>query len=243
MKRRTAFGTEFLLLLLAALLFSCLEEPEPYTNEPAVAVKFFNIDSLNKSTAQSATVDVLLTGLNTTKTTATATLKVLTDSLTAINTLIAAGSTNLDDEKASVETQITGAQAEIATLTTDIATLTAEKALLTKAISTINRGEVLVSSIRANGNTITYTDSADIWYLPLNMNAGRQVYYLTIGSRTDSLELTYGVAEELTERKYIKLIGTGIDRTANYSFDSVVVYCPSLPEPCTSNETTVNIYF
>lgn len=243
MKRKTAFGTGLLLLLLAALLFSCLEEPEPYTDEPAVAVKFFNIDSLNKTTAQSAAIDVSLAALNTTKTTATAALKVLTDSLTEINTLIAAGSTDLDDEKASVETQITGAQAEIATLTTDIATLTAEKTRLTKIIATINRGEVLLSRIAANGNQITYTDSAAIWYLPLNMNTSSQVYYITLGSRTDSLELTYGLAEELTERNYIKLIGTGIARTANYSFDSVVVYCPSLPEPCTSNETTVNIYF
>ena len=245
MKRPKVYIWSFLFCIAAvALASSCDDEVEPYRNEPAVKIRFFNIDSLTKINTSIAAIDAEIALLNTENAALTTELSTLNTRLTELDGLIADGREDLAPERASVASEIAIVTERQVVIRASLDAWNAEKAQLTKVVGTINSGRVLLKKIEAEGKTLEFTDSATTFSLPLNMNTTSQVYYLEVGSRRDSLELTYNVAEELTERSYIKLVGTNIERTeGKYSYDSVTVYCKSLPEPCSGNETTINVYF
>lgn len=232
-----------LLLLSGTLYWSCLEEVEPYGNEPSVKVRFFNIDSLTKINSAIAEVDTLTKHLNAEKAALATSLSALDASLATLNQQITEGITELIPERDAVQAQITEATDRRAAIDVEVAALASSKAPLAKAVTSINRGDILLSRIIANGNEISFQDSATVFRLPLNMSTNSQVYYFDIAGKTDSLELRYDFVEEVTARSYIRLIGVNLVATERYSFDSVQVYCRSQPEPCPSNETTVNVYF
>ncbi len=227
-----------------ALASACSEEVEPYRSEPAVKLRFFNIDSLTKTNTAIAAIDAEVALLNTENATLTTQLNTLNTRLSELDGLIASGRDDLVPERASVASEIETVTERLVAIGDSLDTWNVEKAQLTKVVGAINSGKVLLRRIEADGKTLEFTDSATVFLLPLNMNTTAQVYYLELGNRRDSLELTYNVKEELTERSYIRLLATDIERTeGKYSYDSVAVYCKSLPQPCSSNETTINIYF
>jgi SMC interacting uncharacterized protein involved in chromosome segregation len=231
-------------LFAGTLLWSCLGEVEPYEKEPAVKVRFFNIDSLQKINSAIAAIDTAVKHLTTEKTALTTQLSALNTSLTSLNKQITEGNNDLIPERDSVQAAIAEAKARQTEITTEQAALAAAKASLTKTAAVINKGTILITSITANGNKVSYSDSASTFSLPLNMNATSQVYYFEIDGKVDSLELVYSFVEELTAKSYTRLIGTNIERTDDkFSFDSVKVYCKALPDPCLSTKTTINVYF
>jgi SMC interacting uncharacterized protein involved in chromosome segregation len=231
-------------LFAGTLLWSCLREVEPYEKEPAVKVRFFNIDSLQKINSAIAAIDTAVKHLTTEKTALTTQLSALNTSLTSLNKQITEGNNDLIPERDSVQAAIAEAKARQTEITTEQAALAAAKASLTKTAAVINKGTILITSITANGNKVSYSDSASTFSLPLNMNATSQVYYFEIDGKVDSLELVYSFVEELTAKSYTRLIGTNIERTDDkFSFDSVKVYCKALPDPCLSTKTTINVYF
>lgn len=232
-----------LLLLSGTLYWSCLEEVEPYGVEPSVKVRFFNIDSLTKINEAIAQVDTLTKHLNAEKTALATSLSALNASLANLNQQITDGMTELIPERDAVQAQITEATDRRAAIDVEVAALASSKAPLSKAVAAINSGDILLNRIIANGNEISFEDSATVFRLPLNMGANSQVYYFDIAGKTDSLELTYDFVEEVTSKSYIRLTGVNVLATEKFSFDSVQVYCRSLPDPCPSNETTVNVYF
>ncbi|MEQ8414076.1 MAG: hypothetical protein RIF36_04335 [Imperialibacter sp.] len=233
-----------LFLLTGTLLWSCLGEVEPYEKEPAVKVRFFNIDSLQKINSAIAAIDTAVKHLTAEKTALTTQLSALNTSLTSLNKQITEGNNDLIPERDSVQAAIAEARARQTEITTEQAALAAAKTPLTKTAAAINKGTILISSITANGNKVSYSDSANTFSLPLNMNASSQVYYFEIAGKVDSMELTYSFVEDLTAKSYTRLIGTNIERTDDkFSFDSVKVYCKALPDPCLSTKTTVNVYF
>lgn len=233
-----------LIVCQAAVLFiSCTEEIEPFSHEPAVKLRFFNVDSLAKVNSSISQIDTLTKYLNVDKNSLATQLRVLNDSLSELNELIAAGREDLGEAHASVESQVADFTTQQASVQASLDSLSNKRASLTKIVALINSGKTLLKKAEAEGRSISFTDSATTFALPLNMNTETQIYYLEVGDRRDTLELTYTVEEELTERSFIKLVANNVELTGNHSYDSATVYCRSLPDPCRSNETTINIYF
>lgn len=214
-----------------------------YSREPAVKLRFFNMDSLLKLNDSIRNIDTLTKYLNIDRTAVVAQLNTLQDSLSTLDELIAGGREDLGEARASVADQIAAHTSQQEAIGSSLASLNTEKTRLAQVVAVINSGKVLLREIEANGRTITFEDSATSFALPLNMNTTSQVYYLEVANRRDTLELTYAVEEDLNERSFIRLIATHIQKTENHSFDSVNVHCKSMPEPCSSDETTVNVYF
>ena len=233
----------FTVCIAAVLYMSCTEEVEPFSNEPAVKLRFFNMDSLAKVNASIGQIDTLTKYLNVDNNSLTSQLRVLGDSLSELNELIAGGREDLGEARASVENQVAIFTAQLTTVQYSLDSLSNERASLSKIVALINSGKTLLKKVEAGDRTISFSDSATTFALPLNMNTETQVYYLEVGDRRDSLELAYSVEEELTERSYIKLVANNVRLTGNHSYDSAAVYCQSLPDPCRSNETTINLYF
>ncbi len=232
-----------LFFLLASIgLWSCFGEVDPYQKEPAVKVRFFNIDSLTKLNTAIADIDTTTKYLNAEKTSLTTEISSLNAALTSLNAQIEEGNNGLIAERDAIQLQITEKTGRNQEVNTELATLDTDKVALNRVKSIINSGRIYVSKIVANGNETVFEDSATVFSLPLNMNATSQVYYIEIGGKMDSLELTYAVSEQLTSRSYFRLIGNNIERTEKYSFDSVQVFCNALPDPCISTSTTINVY-
>lgn len=201
------------------------------------------MDSLVKVNSSIRQIDTLTKYLNIDNNLLATQLRVLNDSLSELNELIAGGREDLGEAHASVENQVATFTTQQTAVQASLDSLGNERASLTKIVALINSGKTLLKKVEAEGRSISFTDSATTFALPLNMNTETQVYYLEVGDRRDTLELAYTVEEELTERSFIKLVANNVQLTENHSYDSATVYCNSLPDPCRSNETTINLYF
>jgi hypothetical protein len=195
-------------------LLSCSEEDIQIEDlEPFINVKFLNNRSL-------ATLNVSLANIN-------SQISVITTRITEIDALV--DKTPFLTEKDS--------------LNAEKVKLTAEKTAVNKLIDNINKGLVHFTELQAAGGTnpIPSKDTIGVHQFPLNSNATKSRFFITIDGIIDTIEFEYKLDTIFVENA-IK-IRAFMPTVIFNSFDSVSDISCKNSTTCISNDASLTIYF
>lgn len=229
----------FPLAFLLALVISCAEDSEVFFNDPSIKVRFINADSLLKANDSLAITNDSILVLNDTATYFSDSLLVLADSISILNDSIENGRTEYEQTRNDLQEIEADFMSSLELVNANSTLLNELKALLTSAVSTIEAGDVLITSIRnvAHNTAIAYEDSAALYNLPLSMTDGFSKIGIEIGGESYQLELTYDREEIMDEKRRIRVLISNV-AIKNSEFDSVS--CKSLQ--C-EDEQPIKFYF
>jgi len=189
-------------------------ELETDNADPFMRIVFINQDSLEALTELIADID--------------ADIKIIDDSLAVLAPLNENG--DFDENIASLNSQKT--------------TINNEKTDYNTTIAIIRRGSVAVSSINSPEgiNTIVPpVDSAEVFTVPLNSGADFSNFVISLDGELYNLEATYSRSTIVRQRTVI--VEANNLKVMSEDFNDVVPLCKDSAETCTSNETTVTLYF
>ena len=230
----------FPFFLLATLIVCCAEEEEVFFFDPTLKVKFINADSLLTLNDSLQITNDSVTVVNDTLTYFSDSLSILEDSISVLNDSIDIGRTDYiptRDDLVAIETTFTEtvtAMEEVASLLADVITS------ITAVVATIEAGEVWVSKLTntANGQSIAYEDTTDVYRVPLSMNSDDTDIEVEIDGSVYGFSLNYSREEGVDEKRRIQVLVSNIQVNSLTGFDSTS--CVS--NNC-ENESTVNFYF
>lgn len=229
----------FPLAFLLALVISCAEDQEVFFNDPSITVRFINADSLQKVNDSLGITNDSILVLNDTVNYFSDSLVILADSISVLNDSIENGRTEYEqtrDDLQEIEADFTSS---LELVNANSTLLSEVKSLLTSVVSTIESGDVLISSITniQNNTAIGYTDSATSYKLPLSMTMDFSNIDIEIDGRVFPVEITYSREEVVDEKRRIRVLISNI-AIKDSGFDSVS--CKSLN--C-ENELPIKFYF
>lgn len=222
----------------------CEDCGEPLLYDPLVSLIFINQDSADILNDSIDKKKLEISELNTIRNLLSYTIDSLQDSLSTLQDLIDAGEIEYEDEYVIIDNSYTQALAELEIRDAQRDTLDSINLDYSTALKLILSGKVQVDKavLVENGTIIEYEDSAAIYPMPLLMgtNAQSTSYEFEIREKVINVYFDYDIIETINEARVYKRIATNI--RVNSPTDSISVKCVD-PDNCTSNETTVTVYF
>jgi hypothetical protein len=229
----------FPFFLLTAIVFCCAETQEVYFNDPTIRVQFINADSLVKLEGRKSVVESTLDNLEDTLKFFINISDSLQDGLDTLNDLVNEGRTEYEELRGSILEDSIKNNIQVDFFESEDSVFTEERLLILNAISTIESGDLLISSITnlENGFFLSFVDSAADYFLPMSMNADISRLAVEIDNKSYNIELAYFREDFRDEKKRIRVSISNLE-IVNHDFDSIS--CQSLN--C-ENETPVKFYF
>jgi hypothetical protein len=229
----------FPFFLLTAIAFYCAETQEEYFNDPTIRVQFINADSLAKLEGRKSVVESTLDNLEDTLKFFLNMSDSLQDGLDTLNDLVNEGRTEYEELRGSISEDSIKNNIQFDFFEGEDSVFTEERLLILNAISTIESGDLLISSITnlENGFFLSFVDSAADYFLPMSMNADISRLAVEINNKSYNIELAYFREDFRDEKKRIRVSISNLE-IVNHDFDSIS--CQSLN--C-ENETPVKFYF
>lgn len=212
-------------------------------NEASVAMTFVNADSLSKLNLIIENLTSYRTDLDNQIDSIDNQLRGLSDSLSAIQFGLDTGNQDLEDLKV----EVISLMSDDSLARFDLAELfTGTDSIFDLRVDTRNRilsGFVLVSNITnlTAGKSISYEDSSNIYWVPLNFNDTISRYEIFIQDSTYNITFVHQNNLELDGSRNV-LIEIENFKVHQHQFDSI---SPStcLTNDCSINETTLTCYF
>lgn len=229
------------------LFVGACDEDELVSNDPTIAVVFYNIDSL--LVVQSTLVDLSdsLLKLEDTLMYFSDSADIVTDNVLEVSLKITDGEVSLEPLLEELQTELFRLN-ELYSTFESIETIYSDSVAFLTAVSTsINNGEVVVSRItnRNNDKFITFsqdTDTADVWHLPLDMNSDISNLQLVLDEEIFELNLEYSRLIKTNEfgEVTIEVFGFSEEKITS-TFDSLELNCET--RECLDGEVSISVYF
>lgn len=221
----------------------CNECGEPLNYEPTVALTIINQDSIDALNNQISITNNTVSYYDSISLKLNNEIDSLGDELVRINDSIAAGITGYSDSLGLVEDALEELNLEFLPLELKLNELDSIVDLYNEVIKTINSGSILVEKVTVlnNGAEITYSDSMNVFNLPLLMDQSQTDYRIKILNKEFTLSLSYQTQETLDEARVFRVIATNILLEENYTFDTLIITCRD--DICISNETSLTAYY
>lgn len=209
----------FFMLCCGILIYSLTQcedsEPEIFGIEPAVQLKFFNLDSVQQLQNQISNIDSMI--------------KDIDDSLDVLDAMEDQGMGNFD-----VEQEALNAEKD---------SLEAVQQHLGSQKRDVENGLIKLDSLIGEGGAQSriFTDTFDAYRFPLNTHADVSRFFIFFNRRSDTLTLFY--TRNTLEKEGSIVIEAILDTTnILHSFDSVSVECRD-DANCLSDDATLDLYF
>ena len=238
-------GFKHILLLIffsgfSVVFWACQEDEERLLSEPRIQMFFINQDSLEDVQDTLVEVSDSLVVIDTLLTYYSDSASIVFDSLIQLGILIQEGQDELQprfdsltDERERLTTEFEA--------TEDLDSIMNEsRKQWTEVESTINSGEVLVSSItnRVNSKRVEYEDSSTLWYLPVSMNEDEVFTSIELDGQFYDLDVSYERLITVNEFNNVIVETQNISIT-NDDFIRIEFDC----QDCKGREATFIIYF
>ncbi|WP_147407348.1 hypothetical protein [Reichenbachiella sp. MSK19-1] len=226
-------------------IVSCEKESDLVERDPTIDLVFYNIDSLVQVEDTLEIVADSIEVLTDTLTHFADSASVLTDSIAVLNQLISQGDDSLIATRDELLEERRLVNLDYAYFDQQDSIMNVSKKKWTSVQTTINSGDLLVSSItnKANNRTLYYTDSAIFWSVPLDMNSDFSLLSVEIDGEFYDLDI-YRYSKNIVTDEYSNvLIETyGFDeRNMTHTFDSLQLNCKT--SDCFDFESSIYIYF
>ncbi len=226
------------------LVVSCAEtEPdEIQISEPIVFFAFVNQDSISALQLIVNNSRDDLDSISLSKDSLTATVQIYQDSLLSLQVGIDTGNTSLQATYDVLEDEISDINLQLeaeAIVSSELDSIIQAANTIANLIAT---GSVQVDYVRNlnTDNLIEYSDSSEVYGVPLNLNGDISAYAISIQDETFQVSLGHESELFVDDRTNIRMLISQIT-LLEHSFDSAFISCET--PSCDSNETGIICYF
>jgi hypothetical protein len=236
----------WIILIWAGFITAC--DPcddcgEPLIYDPYIKVVFYNQDSAVALEADLAVINDSIAVIDSLYDYGSDSLDILSDSLEVIDDLISNGDDTYKDVQSLFNNYIDSIAIVLQELDTLDKYIKIDRTGLNEILSDIEDGLVKpeLITLKENGSTLTYEDSAAFFNLPILLNDDNQTTYeIIIAGETYELSIQYVKYETIDETRkvYIEIAETD---TVYHTFDSLNYTCKT--SECISDEATIAAYF
>lgn len=234
-------------LLLMWACDPCDDCGKPLVYDPSVTIVFINQDSIDLINDSIAINNDSIKRIDTARLQVADTLRTLSDTIDALDKLIASGSTEYEDDKERFEFQYDSIGVVSDTLDLHKSQVSKINSGLSSIITTIKKGSVQLSEVllTTSETLIPFPDSMKTFKFPLLIGevgtSQETSYRIVIVDDTIYLSMVYSTYETVDAARVARIRARNIDTLNVSEKDSLTINCRT--DDCLSDETTFTIYF